>query len=305
MGLLKKIGNIGKSIGSKIAGISGGDWLGAASSLAGGLFSKDANADAARQAYAQQKEFAQNGIRWRVADAKAAGLHPLFALGGNIPGSSPVAIEDTLGPAITQAGQNLSRSITPQQTPQEKVLMDAQLRQIASSTRLNDANAAYYNSLAAGKRNQPAQTFPVDDPWGGQTPQQGVIINENAQESFGGQGDINITPHEVITGSRSDPSTAAGANPAFQAFRTPAGKIIMPSEKLAESMEDMPIAAQAYFYYKNIIPLVEAQLRKTGPRDERWRQQTIRQLKAARDYLAKAGNRMRVSPFGSSPYTPQ
>lgn len=32
--------------------------------------------------YARQKEFAQNSIQWRVADAKAAGLHPLYALGG-------------------------------------------------------------------------------------------------------------------------------------------------------------------------------------------------------------------------------
>ncbi len=26
--------------------------------------------------------FAQNSVRWRVEDAKAAGIHPLFALGG-------------------------------------------------------------------------------------------------------------------------------------------------------------------------------------------------------------------------------
>ena len=32
---------------------------------------------------ALQREFAQNGIRWRAADARAAGLHPLAALGSS------------------------------------------------------------------------------------------------------------------------------------------------------------------------------------------------------------------------------
>jgi hypothetical protein len=33
--------------------------------------------------YEQQKEFAQNGISWKVADAKRAGIHPLAALGAS------------------------------------------------------------------------------------------------------------------------------------------------------------------------------------------------------------------------------
>lgn len=37
-----------------------------------------------------QKEYAQNGIQWRVADAKKAGLHPLYALGANTPTYTPV-----------------------------------------------------------------------------------------------------------------------------------------------------------------------------------------------------------------------
>ncbi len=36
--------------------------------------------------YERQKEFAQNAIQWRGADARKAGLHPLYALQG---GSTP------------------------------------------------------------------------------------------------------------------------------------------------------------------------------------------------------------------------
>lgn len=41
---------------------------------------------------ALQREFAQNTIRWRVEDAKAAGLHPLFGLQGNNATFSPNAV---------------------------------------------------------------------------------------------------------------------------------------------------------------------------------------------------------------------
>lgn len=41
---------------------------------------------------AMQREFAQNAIQWRVNDAKAAGLHPLFGLQGNNATFSPSAV---------------------------------------------------------------------------------------------------------------------------------------------------------------------------------------------------------------------
>lgn len=40
----------------------------------------------------QQKEFATHGIRWKVADAKAAGIHPLAAMGANTHSPSPIHI---------------------------------------------------------------------------------------------------------------------------------------------------------------------------------------------------------------------
>ncbi len=44
------------------------------------------------QNLAAQKEFAQNSIQWRVNDAKAAGLHPLAALGSNGTTYTPSAV---------------------------------------------------------------------------------------------------------------------------------------------------------------------------------------------------------------------
>jgi len=60
-----------------------GPILGAASSLIGGIMGQNSQNNAiksqenmAAQNIALQKEFAQSGIQWKVADAKAAGVHP-------------------------------------------------------------------------------------------------------------------------------------------------------------------------------------------------------------------------------------
>lgn len=57
-----------------------------------------------------QREFAQNSVSWRVADAKRAGIHPLYALGA--PTFSPaVSSSSPMGDAIAGMGQDISRSM--------------------------------------------------------------------------------------------------------------------------------------------------------------------------------------------------
>lgn len=63
---------------------------------------------------ALQKEFAQNSIKWRVEDAKRAGVHPMAALGISPASFSPVS---TSIPSISDSsylsdmGQNIDRAI--------------------------------------------------------------------------------------------------------------------------------------------------------------------------------------------------
>lgn len=71
-----------------------GALMGGASSL-GSLFGGESKSGLRAQEHMHvqnlkaQERFAQEGIRWRVADAKAAGIHPLYALGASIPSYSP------------------------------------------------------------------------------------------------------------------------------------------------------------------------------------------------------------------------
>lgn len=72
--------------------------------------------------YEHQKEFAQNGIRWKVADAKAAGLHPLAALGASTASYSPSAV---IGDSpdfsfFKDMGQGIDRAMDAKATRQER-----------------------------------------------------------------------------------------------------------------------------------------------------------------------------------------
>jgi hypothetical protein len=92
---------------------------GIASSIFGGNSQKKANEQnlqLAREQLAYQKELAKNQIQWRVNDAKAAGLHPLAALGVSSMSYSPVsgsavgADYSGVGQSLQQMGQDIDRA---------------------------------------------------------------------------------------------------------------------------------------------------------------------------------------------------
>lgn len=106
-----------------------GDLLGAGLGFISGMMNRSAQEEAnerqyqlAQQNMAQQKEFAQHGIRWKVADAQAAGLHPLAALGATTTSFSPVSVGDVSAPTLDLGpmGQNIGRAIDAASTAEEK-----------------------------------------------------------------------------------------------------------------------------------------------------------------------------------------
>lgn len=115
-------GSIGSAIGGIASGI--GSIIGAGQS--------GANAAAINQAnYEHQKEFAQNGIRWKVADAKAAGLHPLAALGAQTAGYTPSAVvgDSPDFSFLRDIGQDVGRAIDAKSTAAERAANKAKIDQ--------------------------------------------------------------------------------------------------------------------------------------------------------------------------------
>lgn len=98
-----------------------GDLISAGAKLIGGIMGQDAAEDAQADANYRnaqnielQRQFAQQGIQWKVADAKAAGIHPLYALGASTHSFSPQTISggtaSPLADAISSMGADVGRA---------------------------------------------------------------------------------------------------------------------------------------------------------------------------------------------------
>lgn len=140
-----------------------GGWLGKSSSDA----ARDDAAAARVQDYEWQKEFAKNGIRWRVEDAKAAGLHPAFGL-GNPTTFSPASYvgggDNSFGAGIAQAGQDIGRAIDAGRTHSER----------AEARKLSLENMGLQNDLL---RAQIAKVSQAGSPPGRPGANQGYVID--------------------------------------------------------------------------------------------------------------------------------
>lgn len=142
--------------------IIGGALISGASSLLGGAFSSSSNLKATKAQIAAQREFAQHGVSWRVADAKAAGLHPLAALGMQPANFSPVVIPDSMGPAIAEAGQNIGRAVAATSVPALTEMDQLQLGLIRKQIEEADARIGLLNSEAALNAQNAANRILVD-----------------------------------------------------------------------------------------------------------------------------------------------
>lgn len=69
-----------------------------------------------------QREFAQNGLRWKVEDAQRAGVHPLAALGATGASYSPVGLGDNdTASGLSGMGQDIGRAIDATRTQPERM----------------------------------------------------------------------------------------------------------------------------------------------------------------------------------------
>lgn len=174
------------------------------------------SAQFAQQQLAFQDAAAKNGVQWRVADAKAAGISPLVALGmspiqapvqGFSGGGVPSDPTDYAG-ALGRAGQDISAAIGRTSTAQEKEDRAIKLSTMAQASQKNqaeintlNAQANYYNSRAAGT---PSMASSI--PGGGFNmpgqPQSGLVPSN--------VGPPNVKGNEVYTASGDTREAGAG-----------------------------------------------------------------------------------------------
>lgn len=255
--------------------------IAAGASIAGGLIANRNNRKAAHQQYLQQKEFAQHGIRWRTADAKAAGLHPLYAIGANVPTYTPSYSSDALGPALAQAGQSVAEGYLANKRhkanqSQRKAEMDAQIkhnaqlrimamdRHILEQQRLQhqmrvDESQVLLNQALAAKALSDAEAHKDLSPAGGVGE---VLTTEEAANAAQDTGATITKPKELVTNKTGSPSIEAGENPLWVVEKAGGSlKQVRLNDESAEAWGDVaaPVinaAATAYYYITKTLPEV-------------------------------------------------
>ena len=111
--------------------------------------------------YDAQKEFAQNSIQWRVADARNAGLHPLAVLGqmgSHYTPTTPYEAGVDYGSGIAQAGAQVSQAMGQISLMQAEA--DLESKRLENATKLIDlenksaqSNMAQMSNALAGLKN--------------------------------------------------------------------------------------------------------------------------------------------------------
>lgn len=203
-------------------------------------FARETNAQnykIALEERALQKEFAQMGTRWKVADAQAAGLHPLFALGGSTSTYSPVmpmmqspqvtgAGYDT-GQAVADMGQSLGGAISRMESQTERTARLLQLKALEASVAKDVAQAQYWSSEAARNKQDmgSAASFPI-----GAEP--GIPFSSQFDT-------VKPVAAEIESVRSGAPSVTAGDHGGLSVHRFNGVDMLLPSKDTSEPLESL------------------------------------------------------------------
>lgn len=216
----------------------------------GGYFDQQARKNAADHAaranYAQQKEFAQSGIQWKVEDAKKAGIHPLAALGASTPttgGTHTVGGGGSdLGSGLAAMSQTVGRAIQASSTADQRTMTNLSIRN--AETEL--AGKELDNQIKQSQLNQMNSVGPA-------------FPSANDPHMIEGQGDalpgVRITPSESAASEKGRPGIQAGAINSLRYTRESNGNIgVAPSKDMKEAIEDDVIGENLWHLKNRLIP---------------------------------------------------
>lgn len=241
-----------------------GSIVSAVGSIAGGILGANSAQNVAGMNYEAQKEFAQNGIRWKVEDAKRAGIHPLYALGASTQGYSPsggYTGDYGISDAAAHFGQGYERAQQAKMTKEERDKQDvrdaiqdmAALEDLNQKRRLNDAqirlaNSEIFRNFALSTNALRKTGLPPAMPGG----LGGVIAGQGNSYATG-----QTTPEisSVVTSEKGTPSVQAGSPPDVRFYRTlSGGRAPLPTEDASDAMDAALGAGLQWSFRNNLVP---------------------------------------------------
>jgi gas vesicle protein len=212
-----------------------GTIIGAGISAGTGLLSAKKSEKHAQKMFNQnaqlQREFAQNGISWRVADARKSGIHPLVALGASTHSPSAVAMGADFS-GISSAGQDISRAMqTAFKTPgRQAALYNAKVME------LDLKNRELQNDYLASQIAKNTQA--------GQVPRSGIQSSPmlvDGQPDAGGHpyiGNIRTVPMRREASHKTNKYQEAGAVTDLGYARTAGGYAPTMSKDAKDRLDD-------------------------------------------------------------------
>ena len=228
---------IGGAIGGPVGGVIGGGIGGAVQNEA--ARKRQAEANAAN--YANQKEFAQNGIRWKVADSIAAGIHPLVGLG-----ASTQSFAANIMPEPTQdfsgLGQDLTRAMSATRTQDERDLATLSVQ----SAKLDLQGKELDNQIKLSQLNKMNSTGPA-------MPGSATFIDGQGNSS--GPGRISNKALERTVSAPGAPHSEPGAITGVGWQNTHDGGLVpLPSNDVKQRIEDNLFHEASHFWRNNVAP---------------------------------------------------
>lgn len=215
-----------------------GSLISAGTSLLGGLLGRSSSKSASQANYKAQKEFAQHGIRWKVEDAKAAGVSPLFALGAPATNFSPSFVGDTgLATGLAGAGQDIGGAIDRTRTSSERVSARLEGLQLERAGLENELLRSQIRRLSMN---------PVPG-----------IPDVAGQNLIPGQGNtplVKVNQQDVTVAQPGAPQSEAGAIADVGYARTGTGYAPVPSYDVKQRIEDQLIPELMWSLRNNIAP---------------------------------------------------
>lgn len=198
------------------------------------------NLELSREQMAKQEEFAKMGIRWKVDDARAAGLHPLAALGATGASYSPampmmvdsgVRASSPKAEFYSKMGQNLSRAALSVSTKEER---------LASALRLE--NMRLQNALLGAQINQ------INSPSNPPLPTGGTDAFDDAGA---GPSAMVVDPARRVRSAPGRPAQEDGWRPDVSYSRTDTGLQPVIPQGISESMESEGILGTVPWMIRN------------------------------------------------------
>lgn len=237
-----------------------GPLISAGANIIGGLFNS-ASADKARdqaerhaqQQAANQREFAQQGLTWKIDDAirNAEKVHPIYSLGSAGASYSPVSAsftaDNSMGNAVASAGQDIGRAVSATATKDQRADAFTKASQALALEKGGLENELLRAELASKNgrlRATPNPPFPAP----------GANHFNIPGQVQSGDPYVKSKPLEVAPGAPGQPQSEGGAVTDVGYARTATGWAPVPSKDVKERMEDNIFQEANHFMRNNIFP---------------------------------------------------